>query len=63
VLAVEAKAAQVEPLRAQPNFVHLGAISSLGDTTDYAMAYDQLSGKLYFFETETVATGRLVEMQ
>lgn len=42
-----------------PTFV----ISTLGTVSDFAMVYDQTAAALYFWETETVATGRLLRLQ
>ncbi len=53
--------AVVNPGGATP--VHAGVISTLGSSVDYAMAYDQAGSALYFWETETVATGRIVRLQ
>jgi hypothetical protein len=41
---------------------HLGIVSTLGDSSDYAMAYDAVAGALILFESETVSTGRFVRL-
>jgi cysteine-rich repeat protein len=46
----------------QPGFVHLGAVSTLGTSSDYAMTFDHTAGRLFFFETESDAAGRVVLM-
>lgn len=52
--------AVVQPASATPT--HIGEISSLGTTSDYAMTFDQATGSLYFFETETVSAGRILRI-
>lgn len=42
---------------------HVGVISALGGPTDRAMTYDRLENAIYFFETESNPTGRLVKLQ
>ena len=53
--------AVIGPASASP--VHVGAISTLGTSSDYAMSYDKADGSLYLFETETDAAGRIVRLQ
>jgi hypothetical protein len=48
---------------AQANFLHIGPINTLGTTSDYGMTFDHASKRLYFYETETNASGRIMEMQ
>ena len=43
--------------------VHIGAISTLGTSSDFAMTYDASTSSLYLFETETDAAGRIVRLQ
>ena len=43
--------------------VSVGAILTLGTTSDYAMAYDKVDGSLYLFETETDSAGRIIRVQ
>jgi hypothetical protein len=50
----------VDPAGASPR--HLGVVSTLGDGTDFAMAYDHAEGALVLFESETVTTGRFVRL-
>ncbi len=52
--------AVVAPASATPT--HVGAITTLGTTSDYAMTFDKLDGALYFFETETDANGVIRRM-
>jgi hypothetical protein len=47
----------------QAGFVPLGAISTLGTASDYAMTFDKTTGALFFFETESNAAGAIVRMQ
>jgi len=49
------------PAAATP--IHIGVVSSLGTTSDYAMTFDKTDGSLYLFETETDAAGRIVKIQ
>ncbi|MEZ4311066.1 MAG: hypothetical protein R3F14_23735 [Polyangiaceae bacterium] len=51
----------VDPAGANP--VHVGAISTLGTSSDYAMTYDQATSSIYIFETETDSAGRIVRLQ
>ena len=53
--------ALVGPASATP--IHLGAISTLGETADYAMTLDKSDGSIYIFETETDTAGRIVKLQ
>jgi hypothetical protein len=46
-----------------PGAAHIGAISTLGTTNDYAMAFDKGTGRLYLFETETDSSGVIRELQ
>jgi cysteine-rich repeat protein len=48
---------------AQASFVHLGPISTLGTSSDYAMTFDHASKRLYFFETESDTDGRVMLME
>ena len=41
---------------------HLGAISTLGGGSDYAMAYSPAGPSIYLFETETDSTGNFVRL-
>ncbi|MBK8257398.1 MAG: hypothetical protein IPK82_32610 [Polyangiaceae bacterium] len=41
---------------------HIGAISTLGTSSDYAMTFDKSGGVLYFFETDTDTAGRIVRL-
>jgi cysteine-rich repeat protein len=50
-----------DPASASP--VHVGAITTLGTTSDYAMTFDKADGVLYLFETETDSAGRIVMIQ
>jgi cysteine-rich repeat protein len=43
--------------------VHVGAISTLGLPSDYAMTYDKAGGALYLFETEVDPAGRIVRIE
>ncbi|WP_236520026.1 Ig-like domain-containing protein [Sandaracinus amylolyticus] len=52
--------AVMDPGGATP--VYVGAISPLGDTGDFAMAYDPADASIFLFETETVSTGRIVRL-
>jgi len=45
---------------ASGGFTHLGAISTLGTTSDFAMTYDKATRVIYLFETETDVAGRVV---
>jgi hypothetical protein len=45
------------------SFNHIGAISTLGGSSDYGMTYDQANGVLYLFETETDSAGRVVMLE
>jgi hypothetical protein len=45
------------------SFAHLGVISTLGTTSDFAMTYDKADGVLYIFETESDTAGRIVRLQ
>lgn len=47
----------------QPNATHLGVISTLGGSADYAMVYDQADDVLYFYESESDSAGRLQRME
>ena len=47
----------------QADFVHLGPISTLGTTSDFGMVFDKTSGALFFFDTESNATGSIIRMQ
>lgn len=40
----------------------LGVISTLGAPSDYGMTFDETTGALYFFETESDAAGRIVRL-
>lgn len=51
----------VQPASATP--VHIGAINTLGTTSDYAMTYDKANGALYIYETETDSAGRIVRIE
>jgi hypothetical protein len=42
---------------------HLGVISTLGGSGDYAVTYDRFGNALYIFETESDAAGRIVKLQ
>jgi hypothetical protein len=42
---------------------HLGVLSTLGDTSDYAMGYDAADNSIYFYETESLTTGRVWKLQ
>ncbi|MBK9263480.1 MAG: hypothetical protein IPM54_27200 [Polyangiaceae bacterium] len=51
----------LQPGSASP--AHLGAINTLGTTSDYSMTYDKVGGALYLFETETDSAGRIVRIE
>ncbi|HSN98427.1 MAG TPA: hypothetical protein VLS89_09015, partial [Candidatus Nanopelagicales bacterium] len=42
---------------------HIGAISTLGTGSDYAMTYDKAEQAIYLFETENLSTGRIVVLK
>ncbi|WP_170229476.1 DUF4215 domain-containing protein [Polyangium fumosum] len=44
-------------------FTHIPSISTLGDTTDYAMTFDRATKTLYFVETATVTNGAVWKVQ
>jgi hypothetical protein len=50
----------VDPAGPSPR--HLGVLSTLGDSSDWAMAFDHAAGALVLFESETVTTGRFVRL-
>jgi hypothetical protein len=45
------------------SFAHIGAISTRGESADFAMAFDKTNGTLVFFETESITAGAIVRMQ
>ena len=53
--------AVIAPGSASP--IHVGAISTLGGSADYSMTYDQAGSAIYMWETETVASGRILKLQ
>ncbi|MDI3289628.1 DUF4215 domain-containing protein [Polyangium sp. 15x6] len=53
--------AVVDP--AGPSFTHIPSISTLGDTTDFAMTFDRATKTLYFVETVTVTNGAVWKLQ
>jgi cysteine-rich repeat protein len=53
--------AVIGPASASP--IHIGAISTLGTASDFAMTFDKSDGSLYLFETETDSAGRVVQLQ
>lgn len=53
--------AVIDPASASP--VHIGAISTLGTSSDFAMTFDKADGVLYLFETETDSAGRIVRIE
>ncbi|MDX2012079.1 MAG: myxococcus cysteine-rich repeat containing protein [Myxococcaceae bacterium] len=52
--------AVVNPASGTP--VHIGAITTIGDGSDYGMAYDRTRRVLYLFETDTDTAGRVVQV-
>lgn len=51
----------IQPASATPT--HIGAVNTLGTTSDYAMTYDKVNGALYIYETETDSAGRIVRIE
>lgn len=46
-----------------PSPVHVGPITTLGLTGDYAMTYDHMDNVIYLYETETNSAGNIVMIQ
>jgi hypothetical protein len=41
---------------------HLGALTTLGISGDRSMTYDRVEKAIYFFEHETIPSGRVVKL-